>query len=132
MPAVESVKRAGIPLFGGRQGVIGPDYKCYVDQSNKNWASGLPTISPPISEKYGSPKGKVVELQGTPGNVPTEHRRKGSTPDCREYPNITIVATRTPTPAPAVWGDGEHTPGPEEIDAVYTHEGEIALGASKR
>jgi len=132
-PAVESVKRAGVPLVPVDRAIVGPDYTCFVGQSNKDIGrNAADYIASHLLKKYGKATGRVVELQGTPGNVPTEHRKEGFHARMAEkYPQIKIIASQNTdyTRASALRVMENILQGQKEIDAIYTHEDEIALGA---
>ena len=74
----------------------------------------------------------IVELQGSPGAAPALDRKKGFEDIVNLFPNMTITASQT--------GEFTRTKGKEvmeaflkakgkEIDAVYAHNDDMALGA---
>jgi len=132
-PAVKAVNRAGIPLVPVDRNIIGPDYTCYVGQSNLEIGRRVADyIAAELTKRYKEPRGKVIELQGTPGNVPTEHRKEGFHERLADkYPGIEIVASQNTdyTRAGGMRVMENLLQAHSEIDAIYTHEDEIALGA---
>ncbi len=132
-PAVAEVKRAGIPLVPVDRNIIGDDYTVYVGQSNLEIGERVADyIAEELTKRKGEPSGKVIELQGTPGNVPTEHRREGFHRRIAEkYPDIEIVASQNTdyTRAGGMRVMENLLQAHPQIDAIYTHEDEIALGA---
>jgi ribose transport system substrate-binding protein len=132
-PAVEMMKDAGIPLVPVDRAIIGNDYTCYVEQSNIDICKrAADWIAEQMVEKYGKPVGKVVELQGVPGNIPAEHRRIGFHEQIdAKYPGLEIVSAQPTdyTRANSINVMENIIQGQSEIDAVYTHEDEIAFGA---
>lgn len=125
----------GIPLILVDRGINSDNYTCFIAQSNfqigydsADWAAEK------MEERYGEIKGKVVELQGVPGNLPAEQRRESFHEYAAEnYPGLEIVAAQ-PTDysrANAMEVMENILQSQTEIDVVYTHEDEIALGAIK-
>lgn len=127
-------QRAGIPLIFCDRGITtSENYTSYIQQSNiALGADSADWLAEQLTAKYGSAKGKVVELQGTPGNLPAEERKQGFHETIEEkYPDIEIVSAQptdyTRTNALEVMENViQACP---EIDAVFTHEDEIAIGA---
>ncbi len=132
-PAVEMVKDAGIPLVPVDRAIIGDDYTCYIEQSNIDIGKrAADWIAEQMVKKYGEARGKVVELQGFPGNIPAEHRRIGFHDQVEaKYPKLEIVSAQPTdyTRANSLQVMENIIQGQPEIDAVYTHEDEIAFGA---
>jgi ribose transport system substrate-binding protein len=125
----------GIPLILVDRGINSDNYTCFISQSNMqigydsaDWAADE------MTKRYGEAIGKVVELQGVPGNLPAEQRRESfHTYAAEHYPGLEIVAAQ-PTDysrANAMEVMENILQSQKEIDVVYTHEDEIALGAIK-
>lgn len=128
-------EKEGIPLILVDRGINSDAYTCFISQSNlqigydsADWAAAE------MEKRYGEIKGKVVELQGVPGNLPAEQRRESfHTRVAEKYPGLEIVAAQ-PTDysrANALEVMENILQSQPEIDVVYTHEDEIALGAIK-
>jgi len=77
-------------------------------------------------------KGRIVELQGTPGSAPANERRKAFADAIARYPGLTIIDSQS--------GDFRRTGGKEvmeafikkhgrDIDILYAHNDDMALGA---
>ena len=85
-----------------------------------------------IAEKLNG-DGQIIEIQGTAGASATVDRHNGFAEKLAEYPNLTVVAEQTADylrePATAFMEDMLQRFGPGEIDAVYAHNDEMALGA---
>lgn len=132
-PAVEMMKEAGVPLVPVDRAIIGDDFTCYIEQSNLDIGMrAADWIAEQMIEKYGEPRGKIVELQGVPGNIPAEHRRIGFHERIEEkWPMLEIVAAQPTdyTRANSLQVMENIIQGQSKIDAVYTHEDEIAFGA---
>ena len=84
-----------------------------------------------LTDKYGEPKGKILEITGLVGSSPAIDRQAGMMSVVEQYPDIEILQT----------GDGEWIRDPavslmedwlvayDEIDAVYSHAEESSWGA---
>ena len=77
-------------------------------------------------------KGRIVELQGTPGSAPANDRRKSFGDAIAKYPELKIIDSQS--------GDFRRTGGKEvmeafikkhgkDIDILYAHNDDMALGA---
>lgn len=132
-PSVELCKEKGIPLVPVDRGIIGDDFTCYIQEDNVQiGVTAADWIAEQLTKKYGSAKGNVVELQGVPGNLPAEERKKGFHDQIdAKYPNIKIVAAQPTdyTRANSITVMENILQAQPSIDAVYTHEDQIALGA---
>ncbi len=86
-----------------------------------------------LTEKYGEPKGNIVEIQGTIGASATIDRKKGFEEAISQYPNVKIVATQSGdflrSNAMSIMENYLQRFPKGEIDAVYTHNDEMGLGA---
>ncbi len=77
-------------------------------------------------------KGKIVELQGTPGAAPTLDRKKGFKEQLKAYPQLKIIKSQ---PADFTRFKGKEVmeaflkSGGKNIDAVYCHNDDMCLGA---
>lgn len=80
-------------------------------------------------------KGNIIEIQGTAGASATIDRDKGFRDELAKYPGLKIVATQycdyLREPAMKFMEDALQRFGPGEIQAVYAHNDEMALGAIK-
>lgn len=78
-------------------------------------------------------EGQIVEIQGTAGASATIDRHKGFAEGLVNNPNLQVVAEQTADylrePATSFMEDMLQRFGPGEIDAVYAHNDEMALGA---
>lgn len=132
-PSMQLCKEKGIPLVPVDRGVVGEDYTCFITQNNITCGEdGANFIAEELKKKYGDYKGKVVELQGVPGNLPAELRKKGFHDTMEsKYPNIEIVAAQPTdyTRANSLEVMENILQAQKQIDAVFTHEDQIAFGA---
>lgn len=85
-----------------------------------------------LGEKLGG-EGQIIEIQGTAGASATVDRHNGFAEGLAEFPGLTVVAEQTADylrePATSFMEDMLQRFGPGEIDAVYAHNDEMALGA---
>lgn len=133
-PAVDACNEAGVPLMLVDRGITtSEDYLCYVQQSNiQIGADSADWLAEQLTERYGSAKGTVVELQGVAGNLPAEERHKGFTDRLAEkYPDIEVVYSQNTdySRANSLEVMENIIQAVDHIDAVFTHEDEIAIGA---
>ena len=84
-----------------------------------------------LAKKTGG-KGRIVELQGTPGSAPANERRKAFAEGLAAHPGLQIIDSQS--------GDFRRTGGKEvmeafikkhgkTIDILYAHNDDMALGA---
>ena len=78
-------------------------------------------------------EGQIIEIQGTAGASATVDRHEGLAEGLEAHPNLKVVADQTADylrePATSFMEDMLQRYGPGEIDAVYAHNDEMALGA---
>ena len=78
-------------------------------------------------------EGQIIEIQGTAGASATVDRHNGFAEVLQNYPDLKVVAEQTADylrePATSFMEDMLQRFGPGEIDAVYAHNDEMALGA---
>ena len=98
VPAVEALNDAGIPVVTvDRRLVEDAPVEILAHVGADNVAGGRNAghmVVDYLVEKYGEPRGVVVELYGTPGAGPAIERSQGFNEVMEEYPDIT-VETRT-------------------------------------
>ena len=87
-----------------------------------------------VCDRLGG-EGKVIEIQGTAGASATIDRKAGFEQGLAACPGVELVASQTADylrePAINFMEDMLQKYGPGEIDAVYAHNDEMALGAIK-
>lgn len=124
-PVAKKVKEAGIPLVIFDREIMSDDYTVLVKGDNKGIGLGAGQY---IAEQLDG-KGKIVEIIGVPSSV-TTLRSEGFREAIQNYPDLEIVASQS--------GDFQKEKSlnvmqnilqsQPEIDAVYTHDDEMALG----
>lgn len=131
VPGVKQALDAGIPVIS-----VADDIKTditmtmnldHVDAGKQQAANLLDFLT----EKYGEPQGKIIDVQGTPGTVSTGLRDQGLRELLEEYPGIEIVATVngewTTESANKVVSDVIQAH--PDIDGIYTASGDMAVGS---
>ena len=82
--------------------------------------------------KHTNGKGRILELQGTPGSAPANERRRAFAEALAKYPELKVIDSQS--------GDFRRSGGKEvmeaflkkhgrEFDVVYAHNDDMALGA---
>ena len=130
--AVEEAYAAGIPVICLDRDIYTTERTLFIGQSNFNMGAAVAEeMVAALTEKYGEPKGKILEITGLVGSSPAIDRQAGMMSVVEQYPDIEILAT----------GDGEWIRDPavslmedwliayDEIDAVYSHAEESSWGA---
>lgn len=130
--AVEEATAAGIPVIVLDRDVFTDKRAVFIGQSNVTMGAAVAEeMVAALTEKYGEPKGKILEITGLMGSSPAIGRQEGMRSVLKDYPNIEILAT----------GDGEWIREPavklmedwliayDEIDAIYSHAEESSWGA---
>lgn len=123
---------AGIPTICLERNITEPHYTTYIKIDN--FAIGEKAgefIVDKLTEKYGEPKGNIVELRGLLGVAAEENRYKGAHSVFDQYPEVRVVQD-----AVANWLQSnarermtEILRTQPEIDVVYGHNDPMAMGA---
>jgi len=94
-------------------------------------------IAQALHEKYGEYKGNVIEIQAVTGASVTVDRNAGFREVIDKYPNIKVIASQNAEstggyrePAMKLMEDWLQVFPKGQIDAVYCHNDEMALGAA--
>jgi ribose transport system substrate-binding protein len=125
---------AGIPVIYCDRGSTGDDYTAFIATDNVAMGElAANKIVEFLTERYGEPKGNVVEIQGLLGTSAARDRGEGFNKVIEQYPNIKIVARQA--------GDFNQETSlnvmqniiqaNDQIDAVYGHNDDCTLGALK-
>ncbi len=123
---------AGIPTLCLERDILEPNYTCYIRCDNR--AIGKLAgefIVKKLTEKYGAPKGNIVEISGLKGVEGEQNRQAGAHEVLDKYPDIKIVSNPV-----ANWLQGnarermiEAMATAPQIDCVYGHNDPMAVGA---
>ncbi|WP_246010884.1 substrate-binding domain-containing protein [Brevibacillus nitrificans] len=124
-PVAKKVKDAGIPLIVVDRELESDDFTALVKGDNKGIGSHAGAY---LVDKLGG-KGKIVEIIGVPSSV-TTMRSDGFREAIKDHPDMQVIASQS--------GDFQKEKSlnvmqnilqsESQIDAVYTHDDEMALG----
>ena len=135
VPAEAKALEAKIPVIYCDRGSSSGNYTSFIATNNVAMgALAADKIAEYLTEKNGSAKGNVVEIQGLMGTSAAKDRGQGFNDQLKaKYPDITIVASQA--------GDFDQEKSLNvmtnilqanpEIDAVYGHNDDCTLGAAK-
>ncbi len=134
IPAIEALNKANIPVVTVDRRIkedAPVQVLCHVGADNtEGGRNAARYIVEKLKEKYGEPKGTVIELTGTPGAGPAIDRSTGFNEIMKQYPNITIKSQT----ANFRRDDGmkvmeDFIMSTPQIDAVFGANDEMILGA---
>lgn len=127
-PAVKRAEKQGVKVIASDRSVNAP-VVTYIGADNVD--TGL--VAAKYIAKILKGKGNIVELQGALGASPTIDRHKGFTTVLKKYPGLKVIGSQTANynrqEGLKVMEDFLQRFGKGEIDAVYTHNDEMSLGA---
>jgi ribose transport system substrate-binding protein len=125
--AITAANNAGVPVITVDRGAEGGDVLSHIASDN---VAGGEMAGDFIAEQLGE-EAKVVELQGIPGTSAARDRGKGFNMSMDKYPGMEVIARQ-----PAGFDRAEGMTvmenilqGNPEIDAVFAHNDNMALGA---
>ena len=125
--AITAANDAGVPVITVDRAAEGGDVASHIASDN---AAGGEMAGDFIAKQLGK-KAKVVELQGIPGTSAARDRGKGFNMSMDKYPDMEVIARQ-----PAAFDRAEGMTvmenilqGNPEIDAVFAHNDNMALGA---
>jgi ABC-type sugar transport system substrate-binding protein len=130
-PVLRDAKRAKIPVIITDRNIQTSDESLYVCFLGSDFIEEGRMAAQWLGRKTGG-KGRIVELQGTPGSAPANDRRKAFAEGIAKYPDLRIIDSQS--------GDFRRTGGKEvmeaflkkhgrSIDVLYAHNDDMALGA---
>jgi ribose transport system substrate-binding protein len=129
-PIGESAKRKGIPLivFDRKLNVPADQVAAFVGGDNVEMGRVAGRY---IAEKLGG-KGKVIQLEGTPGASATVDRKAGFEEVVAKYPDIKVVSyVGHYRRHEAVAAMEDAVVAHSDVNAVYAHNDSMALGGSQ-
>ncbi|WP_395455816.1 substrate-binding domain-containing protein [Azospirillum melinis] len=129
-PIADTAKRAKIPLvvFDRKLGVAPDDYAAYIGSDNVEMGRVSARF---IAERLGG-KGKVIQIEGTPGASATLDRKRGFEEEIARHPDMKIVSYvghYRLHDAVAVMEDA--VTAHRDMKAVYAHNDTMALGGAQ-
>ena len=130
-PVLREAKAAGIPVFLADRAIAVSDPSLYVTLVSPDVVEEGRMAGRWMAETLDG-KGRIVELKGTTGSSPANDRAKGFREAITAHPGLSIIKSQS--------GDFTRSKGKEvmeaflksdaqEIDAVYAHNDDMALGA---
>ncbi len=130
-PVLRDAKRAKIPVIITDRSIQTSDESLYVCFLGSDFLEEGRMAAAWLAKHTGG-KGRIVELQGTPGSAPANDRRKAFAEGIAKFPELKIIDSQS--------GDFRRTGGKEvmeaflkkhgkNIDVVYAHNDDMALGA---
>jgi len=134
VPAVEALNKANIPVVTVDRRIkedAPVEVLCHVGADNvEGGRKAAQFIVDKLTEKYGEPKGTIIELTGTPGAGPAIDRSAGFNEIMKQYPNITIKAqTANFYRDQGMKVMEDFIMSTPQIDAVFGANDEMILGA---
>lgn len=130
-PTLRRAKEAGIPVILVDRGVQVSDDSLFTTLIASDFVAEGRMAAQWLADALDG-AGNIVELQGTPGSAPAIDRKKGFEEGIAAFPDLKIIRSQT--------GEFTRAKGKEvmeaflksagdEIDAVYAHNDDMALGA---
>lgn len=130
-PTLKRAKDAGIPVILVDRGVQVSDDSLFTTLIASDFVAEGRMAAQWLADALDG-AGNIVELQGTPGSAPAIDRKKGFEEGIAAFPDLKIIRSQT--------GEFTRAKGKEvmeallksagdEIDAVYAHNDDMALGA---
>lgn len=130
-PVLRDAKRAGIPVIITDRSIATTDESLYACFIGSDFLEEGRMAAEWLARKTDG-KGRIVELQGTPGSAPANDRRKAFAEGIAKHPGLQIIDSQS--------GDFRRTGGKEvmeafikkhgkNIDVLYAHNDDMALGA---
>jgi ABC-type sugar transport system substrate-binding protein len=120
--SVKKATDAGIPFFTIDRAPIGCEIAMTIQSDNylagKQAGEAMVKL---LTEKYGEPKGTVLELQGDLGQNVAQLRGGGFNDVMKEYPNITIIQKPTEWKPEKFSQAALDVVAAEPIDGIYMH-----------
>ena len=131
-PVLKEIKQAKIPVILVDRGVNVTDDTLYATLIASDFVAEGRMAAEWLAKKTDG-KANIAELQGTPGAAPAIDRAKGFAEEIAKHPGMKVIKSQT--------GDFTRSKGKEvmeaflkspegaQINAVYAHNDEMALGA---
>ncbi|CAN7762705.1 substrate-binding domain-containing protein [Rhizobium leguminosarum] len=128
VPAVEAIKKAGIPLVVLDREIVGEDYNVFIGGNNLSLAEGLGKhVLGSVGEKFS-----YLELEGIPGATPTIQRQQGFAAQLEGKTDIKLLDARPANydlaPAIPIVEDWL-TRYRDQFQVIYAHNDPMILGA---
>ena len=119
---VKKAYEADIPVYGIDRSTMGCKINMTVQSDNqmagRQGAEGAVKF---LTEKYGEPKGTVLELQGDMASNVAQLRNKGFKETMAKYPNVTVISKPTEWDQDKFFKNALDVVGSQDIDAIFSH-----------
>lgn len=127
--AVKAANKAGIPVITVDRGANGGNVVCHIASDN---VAGGRMAGEHVAKLLNS-AGSVIELEGIPGTSAARDRGKGFNEAMAKYPKIKVVARQEAgfDRAKGMSVMENLLQANPDVDAVFAHNDEMALGALK-
>lgn len=130
-PILRDAKRAKIPVILMDRTVQVSDESLYTAFVGSDFAEEGRMAADWLA-KHADGKGRILEIQGTPGSAPANERRRAFAEAIEKYPDLKVIDSQS--------GDFRRSGGKEVMEAflkkhgrnfeiVYAHNDDMALGA---
>jgi ribose transport system substrate-binding protein len=129
-PALQTAKRAGIPVFVLDRDVAGTPGVDYIIAIRPDMVWEGSQGAKELAKFFNGKEANIVQLTGTPGSSAAIDRQKGFEEELKKYPNLHLLTTQVGnfnrTEALRVFTNILQTYG-DRIDGVYGHSDEEGL-----
>ncbi|MDP6526281.1 MAG: sugar ABC transporter substrate-binding protein [Kiritimatiellia bacterium] len=119
---VKKARDAGIPVYGVDRSTVGTPLNMTVQADNemggRQAAEGAVAF---LKEKYGEPKGLVLELQGDMASNVAQLRSKGFNEYMGKHPNVKVISKPTEWKAERFLKGTQDVLGTQPVDAIFSH-----------
>jgi simple sugar transport system substrate-binding protein len=131
-PVLKEAKQAGIPVILSDRAVTVTEPDLYVTFIGADFVEEGRRAAEWLAKKMNG-QAKIAELQGTVGSAPAIDRKTGFEEVLKKYPGMTIIKTQTGEFTRAkgkeVMEAFLRSPEASEINALFAHNDDMALGA---
>jgi ribose transport system substrate-binding protein len=134
VPVVERANEEGIPVITLDRGSNGGEVASFLETDNVAMGQeAAQYIVDKLTERYGEPKGNVVNLQGLRGTTAAESREEGFMGEISKYPGIKVVVSQAAdfNQEKALNIMSNAIQANPQIDAVFGANDDNAMGAVK-
>ena len=119
---VKKAYEADIPVYGIDRSTIGCKINMTVQSDNemagRQGAEGAVKF---LTEKYGEPKGLVLELQGDMASNVAQLRNKGFQEIMAKYPTVKVISKPTEWDQDKFFKNALDVVGAQPVDAIFSH-----------
>ena len=120
--SIAKARQANIPVYTIDRAPVGCKVNMVVQADNEKGGTDSGTeIVKFLTQKYGSPKGTVLELQGEMAQNVAQLRHKGFIDVMNKYPDIKVTSKPTHWDSNQFYQDAMDVVGSQAIDAIFLH-----------